>query len=444
MNDKSNNYYQELAHKYIPGGAHTYSRGDDQFPSNAPAVLTRGKGAYVWDAEDNKFLDYGMGLRSVCIGYDNELITNAAYEEIKKGNNLTRASITEIKAAERMCELIPSMEMVKFAKHGSTVTSAAVKLARAVTQKKIIVRCIEQPFLSFDDWFIGNTVINSGIPEEIQNLTKNFVYNNIESLEFLFDNFKDQISCVIMEAATTVIPKKSKYFPNEDKNFLHDVQTLCKKNDSLFIIDEMITGFRWAHKGAASLYNIDPDLITFGKAMANGFSVAALGGKRKYMERGGINHTQERVFLTSTTHGAEMCGMGAFLATMEFYDQNKVTDHMWKFGKDLIEAANKLAQEHGVSHSLKFEGFPCSPTYSTLDKNNEVSLGLRTLLNQEMIKNKVIFNYLAISYSHQENELSKTLEALDSSLKTYSKALSEGYEKYLVGNVIKPVFRKFN
>ena len=166
--------YSKRLHSVIPGGAHTYSRGDDQFPSNAPGILERGKGAYVWDADGKKYLDFGMALRAITLGYANDEVNHAAFEEIEKGNNLTRASLTELKAAELLRDLIPGMEMVKFAKNGSNVTSAAVKLARAYTGRKYIAVCTEQPFLSFDDWFIGSTTVQRGIPSEHYSLTIKF------------------------------------------------------------------------------------------------------------------------------------------------------------------------------------------------------------------------------------------------------------------------------
>lgn len=440
----TNKELQALAHKYIPGGAHTYSRGDDQFPSNAPAVLSRGKGCYVWDAEGNKFLDYGMGLRSVGIGYDEERISNAAIKQIRNGNNLTRATEIEILAAEKICNFIPALEMVKFAKHGSAVTSAAVKLSRAITGKKMVVRCLQHPFFSYDDWFIGNTQMSSGIPDEIQSLTVNFNYNDSDSLKMLFEKYKGQIACVIMEPSTNEDPGKSKLFPDSNKNFLHDVQNLCEENHALFILDEMITGFRWSKQGAAALYNIKPDLITFGKAMANGFSVAALGGKKVYMERGGIHHTHERIFLTSTTHGAEMCGMGALVETINMYQEQDISQHMWSFGRKLIQGTNDIAKELSISEYFSMSGLPCSPIYTTLNNKKEVSMELRTLFNQEMIKKGIICTYFAISYSHKDAELSRTLEAIKEALKIYKMALTDGFEKYLVGHSIKPVFRKFN
>jgi len=174
--------YSERLHNLIPGGAHTYSRGDDQFPSNAPSILERGEGAYVYSPDQKRYLDYGMGLRSVNIGYGNREIADACYQEILKGNNLTRASVTELKAAELLTNLIPSVDMVKFAKHGSAVTSAAMKLARAYTGKMYVVVPMEQPFFSYDDWFIGSTVMQRGIPEQMRSLTLKFNYNNIASL----------------------------------------------------------------------------------------------------------------------------------------------------------------------------------------------------------------------------------------------------------------------
>jgi glutamate-1-semialdehyde 2,1-aminomutase len=197
-----------------------------------------------------------MGLRSVNIGYGNKEIAEACYHEILNGNNLTRASLTELYAAELLIDLIPSVEMVKFAKHGSAVTSAAVKLARAYTKRKYIVVPAEHPFFSYDDWFIGSTVMNAGIPEEASSLTLKFNFNNTESLKKLFDQYPGQIACVILEAATTVAPKE---------NFLTDVQALCKKNGSVFIIDEMITGFRWHLQGAQHISISSPISVRSGK-----------------------------------------------------------------------------------------------------------------------------------------------------------------------------------
>jgi glutamate-1-semialdehyde 2,1-aminomutase len=428
--------FSEKLNYLIPGGAHTYSRGDDQYPENAPSILTKGEGCYVFDTDGNKLLDYGMGLRAVTVGYGHKEISEAAIEEIFKGNGLTRASLTELKAAELITNLIPSADMVKFGKNGSTVTSAAVKLARAYTNKKYIARCNNHPFFSYDDWFIGDTPLKKGIPKEIYNLTIHFNYNDISSLEKLFEKYKNNIACVILEPMVTEEPKD---------NFLQKIKELCQKNNSIFILDEMITGFRWHLQGAQKYFNIEADLTTFGKGMANGFSVSALTGKREIMNLGGIKEDgAERVFLVSTTHGAEMCGLGAFIKTVELYKKLNIVEHIWNYGRKMIDGMNTIAKQYGIEKYFYVEGYPCSPNYVCKNNKEEISLAFRTLFAQEMIKSKILIPWIALSYSHTDRELEITLEATKKALKVYCNALEEGYEKYLIGKIIKPVFRQFN
>jgi len=428
--------YQNRLLKVIPGGAHTYSRGYDQYPINAPQILKRGKGAYIYDENENEFLDYGMALRAVNLGYANEQINKAAYEQMEFGNNLTKPSLIELEAAELLVELIDSVDMVKFTKNGSTATTAAVKLSRAYTGRMMVARCEEQPFFSYDDWFIGSTPITKGIPQKDIENTKLFNYNNIESLEKLFKEYPNEIACVILEPSASEHPKD---------NFLNKVKEVCHKYGAVFILDEMITGFRWHLKGAQYYYDVTPDLCTFGKAMANGFSVAAVAGKREIMELGSIEKEgQERLFLLSTTHGAEMNGLGAFIESIKFIEENNVIEHIWSYGKKLINLMNETAKEFGIEENFVVSGVECSPYYLTFDNKGENSLGLRTLFAQEMIKNNVMMPWIAISYAHGEKELELTKIALEKTFEVYKKAIDEGYEKYLIGDVIKPVFRKYN
>ena len=452
----NNNQYSKRLHTVIPGGAHTYSRGDDQFPSNAPAILSRGHGAKVYDAEENEFIDYGMGLRSVTVGYGYESISQAAFRAIQMGNNLTRPTLLELEAAELLVNIIDGAEMVKFAKNGSNVTTAALKIARAYTNRKYVAICAEHPFFSFDDWFIGTTSIQRGIPLEHSGLTLKFHYNDIESLERLFAEYPDQIAAVMLEPVTTVSPCHSDCdtpnnaagcasCPRAGTTFLHQVQTLTKKNNAVFILDEMISGFRWHKKGAQHYFGVDPDISTFGKAMANGFSLAAMAGKKDLMKLGSIDEAgAERLFLISTTHGAEMCALGAFIETMKVYDTESVVDHIWAYGSRLIEMMNATAVRHGVQDSFKVIGYPCSPTYMTLDGGGSSSFQFRTLFAQEMIRNGVMMPWIALSKAHDEKIFEQTTIAIDHALGIYKKALENGVENYLQGHAIKPVFRTHN
>lgn len=435
--------FQQRLLQAIPGGAHTYSRGYDQFPLNAPEILIRGNGAYVYDHKNTEILDYGMALRAVTLGYAHEAINNAAMEQINNGNNLTRPSLIELEAAELLIDLIDSVEMVKFAKNGSTATTAAIKLARAYTGLEMVIRCEDHPFFSYDDWFIASTAITKGIPQRALGDIKTFKYNDISSLEKIVAENSGKIACLIMEPCTSVAPCGSKYHPG--KNFLHDVESLCKKNNIIFILDEMITGFRWHLKGAQHVYKLSPDLCTFGKAMSNGFSVAAVAGRREIMQLGSIEFKdQERVFLLSSTHGAEMCGLGGFKATVEFIRQNKVIEHIWDYGKEFIEGFNKLSQENGIRNHLFASGFDCSPIFTTFDQNEKPSMVFRTLFLQEMMKSNVLIPWVALSFAHGKKELEITLNALDKTMKIYKKALNGDVDEFVKGQIVKPVFRKYN
>ena len=428
--------YQERLLKAIPGGAHTYSRGYDQYPANAPQILDNGKGAYVFEPDGTKYLDYGMALRAVNLGYAEDEIDEAAFQQIRKGNNLTRPSMIELEAAELMVDLIDSVDMVKFTKNGSTAVSAAVKLSRAFTGRELVARCAEQPFFSYDDWFIGSTPLTRGIPQETIEKTKMFCYNDIASLETLIAQYPGQFACVVLEPAATEEPKDG---------YLQKVQALCRANGIVFVLDEMITGFRWHMKGAQHVYGVTPDLCTFGKAMANGFAVACVAGKREIMELGSIEFEgRERVFFLSTTHGAEMCGLGAFVATVKFMQKYNVVEYLWDFGRKLTVLMQLKAEEHGIGQHFKVCGIPCSPYYLTLDETGNNSLGFRTLFSQEMIRSGVLMPWMALSYRHGEAELNATERALDATFAIYRKALEDGVQKYLVGPVIKPVFRKHN
>ena len=438
-----NDAYTKRLLKAIPGGAHTYSRGFDQFPANAPQILKNGLGAYTFDQDNKRFLDYGMALRSVHLGYAEPMINQAAIEQINNGNNLTRASLIELEAAELFIELIDSVDMVKFTKNGSTAVSAAIKLARAYTGREMIARCVEHPFFSYDDWFIASTPITRGIPLSTIEQTKTFEYNNLASLAKLLDSYPEKFACVVLEPSTVTHPCASKTHPGE--NYLHDVKRLCHKHGIVFILDEMITGFRWHLKGAQHYYNVQADLSTFGKAMANGFSVAAVGGKRAIMAQGSIEQRgQERLFLLSTTHGAEMSGLGAFVATMKFMQQQPVIAHLWSYGQQLIDLFNQLAQAEGINEYIFCSGIACSPGYTTLDEKRQPCLAMRTLFSQEMIKQGVLMPWIALSYRHGEQELALTKAALTSALRVYKQALENGVEHYLLGDAIKPVFRQKN
>ncbi len=381
-------------HNLIPGGAHTYSKGDDQFPANAPKVILKGKGAYVWGDDGKKYLDWCMGLRSVSLGHCYSVVDKAVLRQMKEGTNFGRPHISELKLADLLVKALINTEMVKFAKNGSTATSAATKLARAYTGRKYIAICSSHPFFSYDDWFIGTTVCDSGIPEEIKKLTLTFKYNDIKSLEDLFKQYPKEIACVIMEAVTVEEPKD---------NFLIKAQNLIKKEGSVFILDEMITGFRFHLQGAQKIYNLKPDLATYGKGIANGYSLTVLAGRKEIMKLGGLYHKKERVFLISTTHGAETIALSAAMATIKEMKQKKVQAHFWKMGRKLKQGLVELIKKYSLERSVEVVGFAPNLSMNFKNQLGVISLELKTIFLQEVTKRGILFQgYFAISYSHKE------------------------------------------
>ncbi len=426
---------QKSIHELIPGGCHTYSKGDDQYPEFYSPYIEKGKGCRVWDVDGNEYIEYGMGLRAVGLGHAYDPVISAACEQMKKGNNFARPASIELEAAKRFLDIVPGAEMVKFAKNGSDVTTAAVKLARAYTGRQIVALCADHPFFSVDNWFIGTTAINRGIPEAHIELSVKFRYNNIESVKALFDEYPGQIACFIMEP--------EKYEPL-CMDFIKELQELCRANGALLILDEMITGFRWHVGGAQTLYGITPDLSTFGKAMGNGFAISALAGKKEIMELGGLYHNEERVFLLSTTHGAETHALAAFMAVVDEYRDKNVVDYFHYQGERIREGMVKTISENHLEDYVGIHGHPASLVFSTSDQNKERSQPFRTLFLQETILRGLIAPSLILSYSHTDKDVDETLEIIHEALVVYRKALDEGIEKYLHGRPVQPVYRKYN
>ena len=421
--DKTNSLSRR-AHELIPGGCHTYAKGDDQYPVLAPGFIDRGLGCHIWDLDGNEYIEYGMGLRAVTLGHCFPAVLDAVRHELNRGTNFNRPNQIEIECAEELLGMIEGAEMVKFCKDGSGATTAAMRLARAYTGRDIVAFCGDHPFFATNDWFIGATPMPAGIPEAIRNLSVTFRYNNIESVRKMFADHPGKIAAVILEPAKYDDPKD---------NYLHEVQRLCRDNGAVFVLDEMITGFRWHNGGAQKHYDLIPDLCTFGKALANGFSVSALLGKREIMELGGLYHDRERVFLLSTTHGAEMPALAAAIATMRVYQNEPVIEHLWRQGESLRKGAEQVIARHGLQNQISIIGKPCCMVFGTKDQDGKPSQEFRTLFLQETIKRGVMMTTLIMSYSHSDEDVQKTVDAIDGALGVYKKAMNDGVEKYLVG-----------
>lgn len=435
-NFRKSREFSARIHDLIPGGAHTYSKGDDQFPCNAPSAITHGKGAHVWDLDGNEYIDCSMGLTSVCIGHGYDSVAQAVCNAAFSGTNFQRPAAIEQEAAELFLATTQSGDMVKFAKNGSTVTTAAIKLARAYTKRSRVAIAREHPFFSYDDWFIASTPCDKGIPESTKNLTVSFSYNDISSVEALFADQNHDIACLIMEPVKFDLPKD---------NFLQKVADVCRNNGVVFIIDEMISGFKWSLKGAQDYFGVKPDLSTWGKGIANGFSACALTGRADIMELGGIRREgDDKLFLISTTHGAETTGLAAMIATIKAFKQHNMIENNWQRGAELKERLEQIVHKHGLENSLQLLGYPCLFVLVCCNSKGTPDDAFRTLMMQEMIARGVLFQGLFYpTWSHQQPEVDSISMAFDESCGIYHQAIDAGTtDGLLVGKPAKAVFRK--
>ena len=436
VNFEKNHYYGERARKLIPGGAHTYSKGDDQFPANAPRIIEKGRGCRLWDVDGNEWHDFAMSLGTIILGHAYKPVLEAVQLELKKGVNFCRPSLIEGELAELLQSIIPSAEMVKLAKHGSDATTGAVRLARAYTGRDKILRCKNDPFNSIHDWFIGSTVMNSGVPYAVQELTLQFEYNNFDSLKAIFEENPNEIACVLLEPISFERPRD---------NFLQEVKKLCEKEGAILIFDEVVSGFRFSLGGAQEVAGVTPHLSAFGKAMANGFSVSALVGDRELMKLGGIDHKGERTFLLSTTHGGETHAIAAAIKTIQEIQNKNVIQHLWNVGRGIKEVFEGIARKAGLESFIHVDGYDCKPALIITNEHGTPDFLLRTLFLQEMAREQVLIPYIVPSFAHKEEDMKKLAVALENAFSALKQAIdSKRPESFLMGSPIKPVFRKDN
>jgi len=419
----------------VPGGAHTYAKGDDQFPEGCAPIMERGSGCRVWDVDGNEYIEYGMGLRAVTLGHGYPAVADAVASQLGHGTNFVRPSRLELEAAETFLGLVTRAEMVKFTKDGSTANTAAVKLARAFTGRERVALCVDHPFFSYDDWAMVATPVRGGIPADVEDLTLTFHYNDLESVEELLQRHPGQIACFVLEPERTAPPTDG---------FLARLQELLRADGALLVFDENVTGFRWHTGGAQEVHGITPDLSTWGKGIANGFALSALAGRREVMELGGLDHDCERVFLLSTTHGAEHVGLAAGIATMTTYATEPVIETLHARGERLRAGVEEVARAHGVRDHFTVAGRGSCLFFGTADAEGRPSQAFRTLFLQETITRGLLAPSFVVSYSHGEDDVDRTIEIVDEALPTYAAALEDGIERFLRGRPVQPVYRRFN
>ncbi|WP_212597184.1 aminotransferase class III-fold pyridoxal phosphate-dependent enzyme [Sphingopyxis granuli] len=378
----------------IPLGSQTFSKSRTQFPVGvSPLYLERGDGCHVWDVDGNEYVDFISSLCSVTLGYRDPDVDGAVRDQLDRGVILSLPAALETEVAELICEIVPCAEKVRFGKNGSDATSGAIRIARAFTERDHVAVC---GYHGWQDWYIGTTARNRGVPQATRDLSHPFLYNDLASLERLFAERPDQIAAVILEPMNVDYPQPG---------FLEGVRELATRHGAVLVFDETITGFRYANGGAQQLFGVTPDLATFGKGLANGYPVSAVAGRADIMKM------MEEVFF-SFTFGGELLSLAAAKATLEKLKREPVIERITATGEALIAAVRAIIDESGMGHIFDIKGHPSWSFLTIADQPGATSFAIKTWLMQEWHQ-RGILNYGThnLNYAHGEADIAVLLDA---------------------------------
>ena len=350
----------------------------------------------------------------------------AIKRQLKDGITFPQPHPLEVEVAELLTEVIPSAEMVRFAKNGSDATSGAVRIARAFTGREIILQC---GYHGAQDWFLITTARNAGVPRCLKEIIHSFNYNDLPSLEALFKRFKGKVAAVIMEPMYAKEPKD---------NFLQKAKDLAHKEGALLIFDEIITGFRWSIGGAQKYFGVTPDLSCFGKAMSNGMPLSAIVGRRDVMQ--GTEH----IFL-SMTYGGECLSLAAAKATITELRKPAVLAHIWKMGGLVKKGVQALINKHGLIDVVECIGVPPTPVMTFKNARGESESALKTLFQKYLFDQHIMYaGYFNMTYSHTRKDVETALTAVDRAFGSLSKDLEAKSVGKKMSHPPEPVFKHAN
>ncbi len=422
---KKSEEYLTRALRTVPLGSQTFSKSKTQLPVGvSPFFAAKGDGAYIWDVDGNKYIDFVNSLASVTLGYNDPDVNKAVAEQLQNGTIYSLSHELEFKVAEKIVEMVPCAEMVRFGKNGSDATSGAIRLARAYTQRDHVLVC---GYHGWQDWYIGSTTRDMGVPKAVKDLTHKFFYNDVTSLQTKLEELKGKVAAVILEPVNVVAP---------ENDFLQKVKDLTHEHGAVLIFDETITGFRYANGGAQEFFGVIPDLASFGKGLANGYPVSAIAGKKELMQ------LMEEIFF-SFTFGGETLSLAAAYTVLSKLQREPVVEKLFTTGKSLIEKLNLLISEFDLHAIFSVSGYPVWSFLIIKDTKQYDSWELKTLLLQEMFANGIfMIGTHNISYAHSD----KDIDDLIRSYRLYFEKVKIAIEKnnlrsMLLCEPLKPLFK---
>ena len=391
------------AKNLIPGGTMLLSKRPEMFlPDAWPSYFSKSKGCHIWDLDNNKYLDMSiMGIGTNTLGYGNDEVDKAVKETIEKGNMSTLNCPEEVELAEKLIEINPWADMVRFARSGGEANAIAIRIARACSGKDKVAIC---GYHGWHDWYLATNITSSdgldghllpgleskGVPKNLAGSVIPFHYNNIDELEEIVRN--NDIGVIKMEVSRNEGPQD---------NFLQKVRNLATKNGIVLIFDECTSGFRETFGGIHKKYNVDPDLIMFGKAIGNGYGITAVVGRREVME------SAQTTFISST-FWTERIGPTAALKTLEVMERIKSWEIISKIGDSIRAEWQELSKK--INIPINISGISALPTF-TFKENH---LACKTYITQEMIKKGILAtNAVYACIDHNEEHIKNYIEELE-------------------------------
>ena len=417
--------FLQRAEKVIPLGSQTFSKSKVHFPEGvSPYFLTHGKGSHVWDVDGNEYVDFSCSLAALTLGYQDFDVDTAVKKQMEQGVSFSLSHPIETYVAEKLVEVIPCADMIRFGKNGSDATAGAVRLARAYTKRDHVLVC---GYHGWQDWYIGSTPRDLGVPEATKALTHKFIYNDIESLHQRFKEYPNQVAAVILEPMTGNGP---------ENDFLQKVKELTHQHGALLIFDEVVTGFRLALGGAQEYFGVTPDLSSFGKGLANGYPISVIAG------RGDVMKLMEEIFF-SFTFGGEALSLAASLAVLEKMQTQPVIEALASQGKKILEGVRVLIKKHEIADFMGIGGFAAQSGLSIKDTADYTQYEIRTLFLQEVFARGVLcIGIHNMCYAHDDKDIEKLLHTYDEVFGILHDAVHhKNLEKHLRCKPLVPLFK---
>jgi glutamate-1-semialdehyde 2,1-aminomutase len=415
----------ERAQKVIPLGSQTFSKSRTQFPLGvSPLFIQRAQGSRVWDVDGNDYVDFVSSLAAITLGYNDPDVTEAVRAQLDEGVIFSLPHPLETEVAELIVEMVPCAEMVRFGKNGSDATAGAIRIARAFTGREHVAVC---GYHGWQDWYIGSTARNRGVPQATRDLTHSFFYNDLASLEAVFAAHPGEIAAVIMEPMNLDWPAEG---------FLEAVRALATREGAILVFDETITGFRYSPGGAQQVFGVTPDLACFGKGLANGYPVSAVAGRRDIMM------LMEEVFF-SFTFGGEALSLAAAKATLEKLKREPVTEQLAARGQLLLDGLPPIIEGAGAGAVFAARGHPAWTFLTIADAAGANSFEIKTFLMQELHQRGFLWvGTHNLSYAHSEDDIRALLAAYEELLPQVADALAKGdLASRIRGETLVPLFR---